>query len=400
MNEPVWFRQNRDASDRFAALLDDDSAGRDSGEFADELAVVEMLRDVGSEPALSGPSRDRMRAALMREAQATPLALADQDEPEQPAHGPVRRIGQVTTKARRKASLLAAATAAGVVAFGALSIELAQSALPGDLLYDVKRTTETIALDLTFSENGRALKQLEMAATRVDELAALTQRDAADGGATVDDINAYRSVIADLSSTAAAASRGVTSYSPQSDGSDLRMLRDWARGQVAELEQIQPAIPEAVVHEFDAAVDLVDAIGDRAVALLERWECAQITTGRSDRIGALPAEEACQPLEPGGPAVQPRASSSPNVSERGTAKSGQEQPRDTASDPGTEAGEAAPGGTGASAPTGTKPPALEVPKLPDTGDTGDTVEEPKTDTNTGLQLPLLTELPEIDLGIE
>lgn len=397
MNEPVWFRQNRDASEKFAAVLDGDVPGADAPEFADELALVGMLRDLGSEPAMSASSRSRMRAALMLEAEATPLAVVDKDKPEPHPHVATRRIGQVSGKTRRKASLLAAATAAGVVAFGALGIELAQDALPGDLLYDVKRTTETIALDLTFSEDGRALKQLEMAATRIDELAALTERDAADGGATVDEIATYRSVIADLNSTAAAASRGVTSYGPQSDGADLRTLRDWAQQQAAEMETIEPAVPEAVVNEFDASIALIESIGERAEELLARLDCAQITTGHSDRIGALPAEEACQPLDASGPGVSPRSSTEPKVSDEESTKTGDEKPTvpSTGNDPG---GVNTPGaGTDPSPGTDTDAPSLDVPELPEAPAK---VEKPDTDSETGLQLPLLTELPEIDLGID
>ncbi|MGH3993069.1 MAG: hypothetical protein ACRDSN_11485, partial [Pseudonocardiaceae bacterium] len=79
MNEPVWFRQNRDASDRFAAVLEhsgDGPAGAaEDTEFADELAIVGMLQTVGAEPALGKADRARMRAALMAEAEAEPLAV-------------------------------------------------------------------------------------------------------------------------------------------------------------------------------------------------------------------------------------------------------------------------------------------------------------------------------------
>ncbi|MGH3433100.1 MAG: DUF5667 domain-containing protein, partial [Thermocrispum sp.] len=72
MNEPVWFRQNRDASDRFAALLEHAGDGRAddpaAAEFGDELAVVGMLRDLGAEATLTDSTRDRMRAAVLSEA--------------------------------------------------------------------------------------------------------------------------------------------------------------------------------------------------------------------------------------------------------------------------------------------------------------------------------------------
>lgn len=395
MNEPVWFRQNRDASDRFAAVLDDASSSAHQDEFADELALVGMLQSLGDEPALEPSRRERMRAALLAEAEATPLALAEKSATVASTAVAARRIGSVSRRTRRKASLLAAATAAGVVAFGAIGIELAQNALPGDLLYDVKRTTEAISLDLTFSEDGKALKQLEMASTRVDELAALTERDAADGGASVDDVAAYRAVIADLNSTAAAASRSVTTYGPRTDGSDLRTLRDWAHDRVAELRAIQPAVPGAVLPEFKSSVDLMGQIEQRAVALLERLSCEQITSGRADRLGALPAETPCAAVDdPRGDVVQPRASTRPKVVEDNSTRTGDQDQQAPATGSGDGAGDGTATDPGAGQPTGAQPPALDVPDLPDT------VDEPKAGTpTTAPALPLLTELPEIDLGL-
>lgn len=392
MNEPVWFRQNRDASDRFAAVLD---GGADTisaeDEFADELALVGMLQAMGSEPVLEPSRRERMRAELLAEAQVTPLALSEKQ-----SSVAVRRIGPPSRRARRKASLWAAATAAGVVAFGALGIELAQTALPGDLLYDIKRTTEAISLDLTFSEDGRALKQLDMAATRVDELAALTERDAADGGASVDEVADYRAVIADLNSTAAAASRAVTSYGPATDGTDLRTLRDWAGDRVTELNAIKPAVPGAVLPEFTTSVDLMGQIEQRAAALLERLACERITSGQADRLGALPADGLCEAADgTTGVGVLPRASAFPNVVDDNSSKAGQEKPSVPAGGSG-DGEEPSSGDPAASQPTGAVPPPVQLPGLP----TGDDPETPKADAPASLPaLPLLTELPEIDLGL-
>lgn len=393
MNEPVWFRQNRDASDRFAAVLD---GGADTisaeDEFADELALVGMLQALGDEPVLEPSRRERMRAELLAEAAATPLALS-----EQPSSVAARRIGPPSRRARRKASLWAAATAAGVVAFGALGIELAQTALPGDLLYDIKRTTEAISLDLTFSEDGRALKQLDMAATRVDELAALTERDAADGGASVDEVADYRAVIADLNSTAAAASRAVTSYGPATDGTDLRTLRDWAGDRVAELNAIKPAVPGAVLPDFESSVQLMGQIEQRATDLLERLSCVQITSGQADRLGALPADGLCEAADgTTGEGVLPRASAFPNVVDDKSSKAGQDKSSSPADGSGGTEGPT-PDDPAVGQPTDAAPPPVQLPALPG----GDDPEAPKTEAPATVPtLPLLTELPEIDMGLD
>lgn len=402
MNEPVWFRQNRDASDRFAAVLEhsgDGPAGAaDDAEFADELAIVGMLQTVGAEPALGKADRARMRAALMAEAEAEPLAVVGGGKH---AHVPAQRVTAVSRKTRRRASLAAAATAAGVVALGALGIELAQSALPGDLLYDVKRTTESISLDLTFSEGGKALKQLEMAATRIEELRALTERDAADGGATVEDVASYRAVIADLNSTVAAASRSVTSYGPQTDGADLRTLRDWTGEHGAQLAALQPAVPEAVVHQFTGSVELLAGVHQRALDLLARWECEQITAGQADQLGALPAVSECLAWNPGQhQPVQPRVSSQPQADENDS--TGEQRSAPATDQPGAGTGDGSggqpTGGPGVSLPTDAPTLVPQLPGAPEDDDPDGGL--PDTDQGSNLPLlPLLTELPKIDLGI-
>ncbi|MGH3432926.1 MAG: DUF5667 domain-containing protein, partial [Thermocrispum sp.] len=310
-----------------------------------------------------------------------------------------RRITPVSRRARRKASLWAAATAAGIVAFGALGIELAQSALPGDLLYDVKRTTESISLDLTFSPEGKAFKQLDMAATRIAELTALTERDAADGGASVAELAAYRSVLADLNSTVAAASRGVTSYVPQTDGADLRALRDWVRDHAAQLNALRPDVPEGVVREFEGSIELLGQVRQRATALLDRWQCEEITSGRADQLGALPADAACASAQgvPGA-VVEPRASKQQKVVEEESERTGQQGDRAPSTGQRTGAGSGGQQPDGRSGSGDTAPPALELPALPGEPDEG-SGDDPNVDQPSTLPLlPLLTELPQIDLG--
>ena len=388
MNEPVWFRQQRDASDRFARVVDRAADATSSDEFADEVAVVDLLRRLGSEPVLEPATRDRMKTALLAETEALQT-----DEPEH-TKTTVHQL-KPSRKARRKASLWAAATAAGIVAFGAFGIELAQTALPGDLLYDIKRTTESISLDLTFSSQGKAFKHLEMAETRIAEIAALIERDESDGGATADELPMYRSLINDLNGAVAAASRGVTDYAPQTDGADLRALREWAGKHGAKLTELRSGVPEDVVREFDGSIALVNEVRLRANALLSRWECDQITSGREDALGALPAATECPSTAriPETAGVTPRASKQAKEPEESDSAATETSAPDASGEAGTEERHDEHGGSEAPEPT------LDLPPLPDPNSDSSTPARPTERPPALPLLPLLSELGKLDLGL-
>ncbi|WP_286899770.1 DUF5667 domain-containing protein [Thermocrispum sp.] len=398
MNEPVWSRRPREASDRFADAVDRAGRAPETGdtEFADELAVVALLRQLGSEPVLEPARRDRMKAAVMSEA----AAITTDDEPEESAT--VRPLARPSRAQRRKAGLWAAATAAGIVALGAFGIELSQSALPGEWLYDVKRTTESISLDLTFSPSGKALRQLELAETRIAELAALAERDRADGGTTAEELAGYRSLIADLNGTVAAASRNITSYAPQTNGDDLRALRDWAKKNRARLAALRPDVPASTVGDLDGSVELISRVQQRASALLARWPCRQITSGHADALGALPATLECQDA-PTSPdlSVRPRASEQPADSTRGKSPSAA-KPGDapsTAEDPAEQKSPdngGQPGGSGSDS----APPTVQLPEAPDRTTTQPPPDEPTQQPGGLPLLPLLEKLGKLNLRLD
>ncbi|MPY98606.1 MAG: hypothetical protein GEU97_11540 [Actinophytocola sp.] len=316
MNEPVWYRRNRDRSDRFARLVDDADT-HDDQEFGDELTVVSALRELGSQPALDTSGRDRILAAIEAKS-ATALAdTADTDtDVEQTSASEPASTSHIADahrhRQKRKASLLAAATAASIVAAGALGIEISQTAIPGDLLYDLKRTTESIALDLTFSDSGRARKHIEIASTRIDELTALVERDDADGGVTSDEASGYQSLLIDFDRSAIIASRVITNNADETnDHNDLTMLREWAVRAGDRLATLSTAIPDSVANSFGQSTELVHSIEDRASSLLGRVHCTTMTADESDVIGPLPATGRCDSTNGGREqvAVQPKASS-------------------------------------------------------------------------------------------
>jgi len=59
---------------------------------------------------------------------------------------------------------------------GGVSLSLAQNALPGDMLYSVKKASESVRMAFV-SEKDKPLAQLELAKTKLEELSKVTQQD-------------------------------------------------------------------------------------------------------------------------------------------------------------------------------------------------------------------------------
>lgn len=295
MNEPTWFRKYRNTSERFAHVVDatDGSVDeREQAEFSKELELVSALRGLGSEPVLDNSARERILRSI-EEGLRSETALQT-------------RSPAVALR-RRKGTIITAAAAAGFIAVGGLGVVVAQSSLPGDLLYDIKRTTESIALDLTFEPTERALKHLELAAERVSELEALAARHS-DGGFAAPAV--YQEVLADLDAEATAASREASTIATQHGGRLLPAVSDWAARQTVRMNDIKASIPGAVVLRFEQSVELLQQIERRADTLAGRMDCYRITSGLTDRLGEVPAQGACDfAVGTSSPAVNPSASS-------------------------------------------------------------------------------------------
>ncbi|MCP2261715.1 hypothetical protein LX15_005441 [Streptoalloteichus tenebrarius] len=279
-----------------------------------ELAVVALLRrsadDLGPDPA----ARDRMRERLLAEIAARPPV-----EPQgpAPARGPRRRRGRRPPGRGRTArrphtgpgadtdpapeepgarhgahGRLAVALVAAlclVLSLSGMSLLLSRDALPGDPLYRVKRSAENASLGLTFGDESRAARHLELAASRMGEIEALAGRR----HPPADD---YLTALADFEEDAAAGSRLLAQLGGSGDAHSLEALRGWAEQQERRLSGSAAALPRAVATRAEATSALLTRIRDRAAALVGRAGCASVSTGAADDIGPLPATEPCVPV--------------------------------------------------------------------------------------------------------
>ncbi|MBN6036110.1 DUF5667 domain-containing protein [Amycolatopsis sp. 195334CR] len=265
-----WERER----DRFARAVEDPSP--DDDEFRHELDLVGQLRRLGNTATPGPETRERIAAAI----EARPVVP------------PPRR--------RTRWGPVIAGGLAGLIGIGGLGVALAGDALPGDSLYGMKLAGETATVGLTFDDEARAGKRLDHAGGRLAELRELGGRDAAEFRATLDSFGqAAREGTAELTAVATGTS-----------GAQLTGLRSWAAEQARVLADLRPSVPEGASVAFDNAVVLMDRVDRRAAALAERMSCYQITSGKHDDLGALPATAGCGdgspppavPADPGAPA--------------------------------------------------------------------------------------------------
>ena len=270
MGVPGWFSRGRTESERFDDAIDA-SPGEQPEEFAEELALVGALRELGQAGRPDPATRARIRAEIEG------------------------RIGEPLPRRRWRPRMadLAAAGIALILGLGGLTLLLSRDALPGDALYSVKRAGEVTSLGLTFGDEAKAEKHLRFAANRVTELGRMN--DAAPA--------AYQTALHDFGSDVRAGVAEFTELATTSGNrTGLTSLESWAQTQSRQLESEQAGVPESARQGFEQARLLLDRVQQRTSALGSRLSCYQITTGTTDELGLLPARGACtqQPLSPGG----------------------------------------------------------------------------------------------------
>ena len=216
--------------------LDDVLEGR-AGEYADELEPMVGAARLLQEALTAHDLRPEVAARHIE------LAL----------HGPRRRRARTRPLWRvAAAALLAAVLSAG------LTTVASASALPGQMLYPAKRVVERVRLAAATSPDGKAEVRLEIAATRLTELRALTGRHEPDE--LLDTINAMRSAVRDAN---VAVTRADRQHSPEAP--DL-----WARWRTVRREMVTEL--EAVIAGPPASsAAQAESVRSTAASVLKSW---------------------------------------------------------------------------------------------------------------------------------
>ena len=241
-------------AERFAALVDalqepGSTTGADEP-YAPLLEVVGTLRAAADEgPAPRADYVADLRSRLMAEADT---ALVPTD---------ARLVLPQRHPASRKQSRFSAAVAGLVLVGSSAGIAVAaQSSVPGDGLYPLKRGLEHVGERLSLSDAGRGRDLLGQATTRLDEVDSLLDRGASDA-----------EVAATLHSFTSSAGDGADvlfrSYQRDGDDGDIADVRDFAGTEMGVLTDLSASAPSSLKPDFAEAAQLLTDLDQQATVL-------------------------------------------------------------------------------------------------------------------------------------
>ncbi|WP_159081646.1 DUF5667 domain-containing protein [Nocardioides sediminis] len=227
---------------------------RDAERFADLLAVVDDLRAVPA-PAPRADFTASLRERLLAEADTVLVAQSTRRrEDEARLTLPVRP----RSRDRRLAALLGGAALVGATTSMAVA---AQTALPGDSLYPVKRAIEDARTGLSPTDADRGEQLLDMASGRLAEVDELTRDDSPTRDAAVaDTLTTFEQQATE------AADLLLDAYGESGDEQLVRSLRTFTATGLDRLDLLEPGVPDSARDELVAAGSTLAELDARAAA--------------------------------------------------------------------------------------------------------------------------------------
>ncbi len=247
---PVFPARRR--AEQFDALVESTSTDRSNdARFADLLTVVEAVRSVPQvEPRPE--FTESLRARLMTEA-ATALAVAP-DAADPALEERLTVAPRRTARERRFAVAIGGVAIVGATTSMALA---AQSAMPGDVLYPVKRAMENVQTSLRGDE-ARGSVLLAHASGRLAEVGALSTS----GSADTDEVTATLTTFAEQATEASELL--LQDFQSTGDESSVEELRDFTAESLTELTELEPLVPEGARGALLAAAQVLFTIDQAA----------------------------------------------------------------------------------------------------------------------------------------
>ena len=240
--------RSRQRAEEFAARVDGATPVRPllpDEESRQLVQVAQLLREQGAadpgatpRPAFATELRERLmaEAAVVLTPQTTRLTL------------PVR------TRGKRERRLVAVASAAVLLGGTASMAAAAQSALPGEALYPLKRGIEKAEAGMSVSSAGKGRDLLQQADARLTEAQGLVDRGSADGSPQV-----THTLEAFTSQAQEGAELLMASYADTDDPRTIASVRAFAARGLAGIEALdRTAPPETQPDLRDAALALRD----------------------------------------------------------------------------------------------------------------------------------------------
>ncbi|QBR92532.1 DUF5667 domain-containing protein [Nocardioides euryhalodurans] len=280
---------SRRRAEEFDSLVEapDGPASRDA-RYAEFLGIVEGLRGVPASPEPRPEFVRGLREELMAAAD-TLLLPADTARLTLPPRS--------TTRDRRLAAAIGGFAVVGATASMAVA---SQSALPGEMLYPLKRAIEDARTGIASDRDSQATQMLDHATGRLDEVAALSE--SADGA----DADAIATTLVDFTEQATAASELLLEeYEQNGQESSIRELRDFTSTSMDTLEVLERTVPDTARDELIAAAEAVSRIDARAEELcpscggagIDQIPPVLLASGAVDDPGTLVIPRATPPRE-------------------------------------------------------------------------------------------------------
>jgi hypothetical protein len=251
----------RKRAEEFNSLVEGSStSGLTHARYVDVLEVVEAMRHaapVEARPAFVADLRERLMAAA-------DAALAPASDAELKARLTV--APRRTPRERRLAVALGGFAIVGATTSMAVA---AQSALPGDTLYPLKRALENAHAGVQVDEGDKGETLLANASGRLDEVDELSRQGADQDGLaiaeTLQDFTAQATAASDLL---------IASYETTGQEGSIAELREFAADSIAALEQLEGVVPDEARAALIQAVQVLSQIDEQA-----RYACPTCAPG-------------------------------------------------------------------------------------------------------------------------
>lgn len=243
---PVFSARRR--AEEFATLVEAPSTGGTDTRHTELLELVGALRSTA--PAAPRPEfvsslRERLMAAA--DTALAPAAVAASREAERltlPARRP--------TRDRRLAAAVGGLALVGATTSMAMA---AQSALPGDVLYPIKRAIENAHTDVARGDGQKGATLLQSASGRLEEATALSR-----GGDLGDTPAIADTLVAFTDQATAASDLLLADYTDHGHQASIDELRDFTAASLEQLTALEPLVPDEARDELDRAAHVLIAI--------------------------------------------------------------------------------------------------------------------------------------------
>jgi len=239
----------RRAAEEFASVVDG-PRGAVADRYAELLSTVAVLR----EQEIPAPRADFVADLRMRLMDAADTLLL-------PADAELAPVLPLSAPSNRRQRRISIAAAAFVVIGGTAGVAAAaESSLPGDALYPLKRGIESAQVSLNSSDSGKGQDLLRQASTRLDEVNGLIASDSSAAEIT-HTLNSFERSATD------GADLLFVAYQRNGDPQDITRLRTMLGSQLNTLDQLSGKAPKNSKPAFDSARAMLSDLDQQAQVL-------------------------------------------------------------------------------------------------------------------------------------